>query len=336
MKYTKLYKIKCLSEEYLSGEQFAEGLAPIWTNNGVGFINFDGIEVIPCLFDHLPQNHWKHMPHMRYGFSGGISPVVVDGRCGMIDSSGNIIVPPKWESLSPIKNGRIAARMNEKWGFLDEKGEGVIPLIYDFVQMFSENHAFAVYNNQTVCINTDGEIIFNLSSVNSEYSAFPFSEGYAIVYDHHKAKYGAVDYEGKIVLPMIYQYLSSCKSGLFVACYDGKTEYIDRNGNSVIDATHDNNGPFFGDYAWFSDNGLFGCIDKFGNVVIPARYDMPIIFRDGLAEVKKDGKWGYINDLGDIVIPIIYDSVNPLVNGKAIVMKDNDVLLINILPQQVY
>lgn len=332
MKYT----IKCLSKEYFSGENFSEGLAPIWTNTGVGFINFDGIEVIPCLFDHLPQNRWKQMPHMRYGFSEDISPVVVDGRCGMIDSSGNIIVPPKWESLSPMKNGRITARMNGKWGFLDEKGKVVISLIYDFVQMFSEKYAFTVYNNQTVCINTDGEIVFNLSSVNSEYSALPFSEGHAIVYDHRKAKYGAVDYEGKIVLPMVYQYLSSCKSGLFVACYDGKTKYIDRNGNSVINATHDNNGPFFGDYAWFSDDGLFGCIDKFGKVIIPARYDNPIIFRDGLAEVKKDGKWGYINILGDIVIPIIYDSVNPFVDGKAIVMKDNDVFLINILPQQCY
>ena len=55
-----------------------------------------------------------------------------EGRLmGLVDICGNIIVPCEYESISDFSEGLIAVKRNGLWGYINEKGEEIIPCTFD-------------------------------------------------------------------------------------------------------------------------------------------------------------------------------------------------------------
>ena len=95
----------------------------------------------------------------------------------------------------PILNffvGNVGSRVekNDKWGFVDKKGNEVIPCIYNVVLNFSEGLA--------VLIKED--------------------------------KYGFIDKSGKEVIPCIYNDVNYFKGGLSSVKKDDKWGFVDKKG----------------------------------------------------------------------------------------------------------
>lgn len=56
--------------------------------------------------------------------------------------------------------GRLAVRRNAKWGFINRKGQEVIPCIYDKVFLyFEENHCTVKFNGEKITIDIYGNTI---------------------------------------------------------------------------------------------------------------------------------------------------------------------------------
>ena len=47
-------------------------------------------------------------------------------RYGFIDKKGNVVIPAKFESIGDFKKGLAPAKLNKKWVFINKKGECVI------------------------------------------------------------------------------------------------------------------------------------------------------------------------------------------------------------------
>lgn len=69
-------------------------------------------------------------------------------------------------------------------------------------------------------------------------------------------------------------------------------------------------GDFVEDYCAVGRGGKFGALDRSGKEVIPLEYEnLKTAFSEGLLGAKKDGKWGFVSPDNQVKIPFMYDKV---------------------------
>lgn len=98
---------------------------------------------------------------------------------------------------------------------------------------------------------------------------------------------------------------------------------VDVNGKIIIPAEHEYLGPSYEGLINFKKDGKMGFIDKTNKVIIPAMYGDFSAFNEGLAPVKtiSDGKYGYIDKNNNMIIAAQYEDANPFYSGYAVVAK---------------
>lgn len=268
-----------------------------------GIISSDGKEIIPC-----------------------VSPVVVDGYSGpdgvayyydgvtkrgtLIDMDGNKVAElPDGvlsNSFQRFNKGQLHVFRLEgnkmlptmKWGVIDKSGKLIVPTIYNAMGAMSDGLINAYINGKGGYILPDGKVVHQF--VYDE--AYPFSNGLAKVGQrkHGKIKYGLIDREGNIVVPVEYDSMQ-----------DGFSDGLKAVGK--LDAK--------------SGKWSYGFIDTNGNVAIPLKFSMVGTFNEGLCAVKDNEhkhNVAFINVSGDIVIPYIEKSDlfgMPMFNDGACILR---------------
>ncbi|MEO6718771.1 MAG: WG repeat-containing protein [Ferruginibacter sp.] len=153
-----------------------------------------------------------------------------------------------------------------KYGFADESGDVVIPLIYDYAYNFKDGLAEVGISTHATLIDKEGEKFKS----NFYSSVYNFQEGMARVLDANG--FGFIDRTGKEIIPPQYGSVKNFSEGL--AC-------VQLNAH----------GANYG-------NGKWGFIDKTGKAIIPCQYTDVYDFSDGLAGIQSDGLWGFIDKTG--------------------------------------
>jgi len=218
-------------------------------------------------------------------FNQGLAKVKSNDKWGFIDKKGNEIVPIKYQDALPFKDGWGKVKSNEKWGAVDKSGAEIVPTRYDEV--------------------------FHIN----------LTEGLAKV--KLNKKWGAVDKAGNEVIAIKYDDLYPYFfENLATVKWNGKWGFIDRTGREVIPAKYDDSRNFTDGLAQVQLNGVYGLIDKTGKEVIPIKYQTIHWFSEGLAAVQINKKWGFVDKAGNEVIPPQYDYAHDFSGGKALVTKD--------------
>lgn len=289
--------------------------------------------------DNLP---YDYLSEFSEGFSRVGKDMNGDGivdKWGLIDSQGNEVVPPKYDYMSDVSDGMVKVGQDlddnsmtgnnsggggmgiDKYGFINTKGNEVVPLIYDSVEDFSEGLAAVSTNYQYV-----DDSLWNGAVVNA-------------------AKYGFVNKTGEVVIPLIYDGISGIQislgglygtkygfsQGAASVCKDGKWGAIDQQGNVIVPFTYDGLSGFCDGLAKASKNDKSGFVDKQGEVVIPITYDMADDFSEGYTTVGKNDsnsknyvQWGVIDRRGKLVVPMIYNAIYSFSEGMARVANTSD------------
>lgn len=91
-------------------------------------------------------------------FHNGTAPAQMNDRWGFINTRGEWILRPRYEGVLRGKNGRFGIRENGLWGYIDVSGEVVIPPAYDDAEPFSEGVAAVKRAGRWGYINTTGAI----------------------------------------------------------------------------------------------------------------------------------------------------------------------------------
>ena len=234
-------------------------------------------------------------------FHNGMAMVMSQGLCGFIDRSGNEVIAQDFSYAWDFHDGMARVAMTTdghpisfrsenhgwskkiydyqihyypvdekcKYGFIDRKGDIVIPIVYEY--------------------------------------ANDFHDGYSIV--RKNGKYGLIDMNGLTVIPVEYDDLRyESVSSLIVVGKDGKYGYIDFTGKTVIPLEYDGCGYFSEGLAIVKKGNRCGFIDKSGNVVIPFDFDgdnnMYGKFVSGHFLIMKDKQMHVIDRKGTIVFSI--------------------------------
>lgn len=126
---------------------------------------------------------------------------------------------------------------------------------------------------------------------------YPFSgDGIALANDKNY-KSGAIDKDGKVLIPFKYDYL----------LYDESTQQF-----------------------LFSENEKYGMLDKYGKVFIPAKYEMLSFFNHGLATFTLGDKTGVIDKNQKIIIPAVHDMFLGFNKTNFAIMEGEEYVLYNI------
>jgi hypothetical protein len=231
----------------------------------------------------------------------------------------------------------IPFEQNEKWGFINTKGDVMINPRFDEVRPFSEGLALVRdVDLKYGFIDATGKVVIEL-----QYRcAFGFSEGLAPVAKDCGGLWEYIDHKGNIIIPAKFQWAGNFSDGLaeVLVAPDpnapniDKSGYIDKTGKIVIEAKFGWAEQFSDGLALVADDkpnsyavsNPKAFIDKKGNRVTDF-FDDAESFSEGLAAVRVNWLWGFINKTGTIVIPPAYDFIStPFSEGYAAVHCNND------------
>jgi hypothetical protein len=254
-------------------------------------------------------------------------PVKTGDNYGYIDRKGNVVIPFIYHKAGRFNGGvAIVASSDEgnKWGYIDKAGKYVLEPVYNYATSFSEGMAFVVREGGVPeAIDKNGVVKFSLPDAQS---ADIFNDGLAAVgiLGPRGEVWGFVNKQGKQVIPAAYSAVSYFSEGkCAVMNSTGAWGYINKNGGVAIEYLFENGQPFFNGKAKVASRGKWGVIGTTGKFILPPAYtDLDV---DGdLFLVKKQDKWGWINGSGDVVIPFQFTDAYPFKGNKYAPVKSGD------------
>ena len=255
---------------------FSDGLGKVKTryNGKVSYVNTKGEIAIPEKYD--DGTIFKDgLAYVNIGARAkSIYSGLEGGKWGVIDKTGKEIVPIIYDHIDEIINGFTIVVMgkypNEKKGLIGRDGKMIMPVEYYDIKVLKDRivankvfvgpYALFDYAGKQI-----GDYQWNL------YDIFPeITDGLLRVHEvknNKLGKVGAIDVNGVLKIPFMYDAMSPFQEGL-----------------SAV-----------------SLNNKYGAIDKTGKTVIPFQYDGLGSFSEGWAPVLKDRKYGFINKAGKLM-----------------------------------
>lgn len=132
--------------------------------------------------------------------------------------------------------------------------------------------------------------------------------------------YGICDYQGKEIIPVIYEKLEylhfNTAQCFFLATKDRKQAVLSRGGIITVPLEYDEinqptNGP---DFVLFTKkNGLTGVISSSGKIILNPEYEAVQLAEYSALNgfiAKQDGKFGYLNKSGIVKVPFEYNHLS--------------------------
>ena len=132
---------------------------------------------------------------------------------------------------------------------------------------------------------------------------------------------------------------SSCttieeKQPLFPVRIDGRSGYIDKQGNVIIQTRYQKANEFNEDLAAVAikklpwDNPKWGYITRCGEMTIQPQFDNAYPFNEGLAIVSIGSKYGFIDRTGKIIVQPQFDKMSSFRQGVSrVVLGSNDLYI---------
>ena len=100
---------------------------------------------------------------MIYDFTGnfynGYARVNLNNKWGFIDRKGDFMILPKFQSIGNFSEGLAAVKHNNLWGYLDKNGRVVIDFKFDIAYQFKNGQAKTMVNGSIIFIDKNGDLV---------------------------------------------------------------------------------------------------------------------------------------------------------------------------------
>jgi len=271
---------------------FSEGLAAVCLDGKIGYIDINGEEVIPFVFDEA------------YMFEDGQARVFVKNSSGnycygVIDTAGNWVISPEWDSIWKLENGTYNVYTGDKEGVIGRNGEQIMDAVYDWIYYDGElnGYIFRIDGEEGV-LYSDGNTIMDYDDDGIVADSYPIGNGYRefrsadpVVGDY---RLGVIAANGDVIAEPVYSEVGYCSGEMINVCKDDKWGYIDTEGNVVVDFIYDNAWDFCGGIAAVELDDKIGFIDVEGNVVLDFVWnECGSYWREGLGDERKSSWYEY-------------------------------------------
>lgn len=243
---------------------------------------------------------------------GGIIVVKKDGKKGVLNKNGEIIIPIKYADVYMREDSKLIEVETpyqdggRKYGVYNEKGEVVVP-IGKYKSLSVKREYIEVKKDGRVGIlNQKGVEIIPIGMYEECYIEKCDDNIHSYIGISSNGKRGCANMNGKIIIPLgKYDYYNFMDADIAMVKSNNAFGAVDGNGAIVIPiGKYDKLQMKHGVIVNFK-NGKYGIMDKKGNQVLPIEYDNIEAARhsNGMALVAKDGKIGVVDGNGRFVIP---------------------------------
>lgn len=326
-----------LQQSYDKILNYQQGTAIVLKKESYGLIDERGTEVLPCIYDSISS----FLKHFRI--------IKKDDRYGVLNIDGEIIKQCIYSSFKTRENYMknrlcdfLALKLNDKWGFIDSKGNDVTQYKYEDIICFNDSNFTAKYNGHCGVSDYQNNILIPFKYDEIDYK---MDEKCPVTKVKLNERYGLYNSKNEEVLPCEYGVFYSNEYGyLTIQKFESENYKTKRKalveaetGKIIIPFEYIDMGNYSeGLVACQKPNGQYGFLDLKGNVVVPFIYSDAGDFSEGLAPVYKQvgfmntvlgkapkNKCGYIDTKGNVVIPFIFQetyiaSMNEFHEGLAV------------------
>jgi hypothetical protein len=318
-------------------------------NNLFGVKNDGKYELVNGQFNVVASERYS----LINNFENNKAIVQKEGKCGLISSNGQVLIPANYYSIKLDKHYVMASVLPNQWILMDSLGNRKTSRTYQDIDRFNGIY-FAVKNqNYYGAINAEGK-----ETIACVYdSILQYMDGKLVV--KFRGSYGIIDMkESWIVPPSLApqqiistdRYLQKQGTTTYLKSFDGNmiyftenkitvkdnhlTEYVSTGGTWKIDLDGRIISRLMPPVVPYEEvfeeteglrgikkEGRYGFVDDLGRLRIANRYEGVKPFQERMAAVKILGKWGFIDHDEKLVIQPVHEETLSFKNGMAIVMQ---------------
>ncbi|WP_055444358.1 WG repeat-containing protein [Lacinutrix himadriensis] len=288
--------------KFKKAKYFDSGIAVVLDGRKWIYINKKGEQIL----NNVDTDH-------MFDFSEGFAQIKKRGKIGFINTTGKVIVEPKFEVADDFFNGYSKIIYKDDFGVIDTTGAYLLKPEYTFVPKFIyDKNRIGVKKKGSPGVIIDGE--FHPIADANRIWEFPKNSNLTPVYKDWRI--GFVDHKGNWVIEPEFKAAKAFSNNL-APVYNGKRwGFINTTGDIVIPCTFDEAETFSEDgFALIFLKGRWGFINTEGKVVVEPKYDILLEqgfgfikfknlnkgFNNGLARVKYKKKWGFVNAKGELL-----------------------------------
>ncbi len=212
-------------------------------------------------------------------YEQNVLKVQKDGKIGLIDLTGNEIIPIEYDEISAIPEieNSFKVKKDSKYGIVDGDGKTVVQAQYADIDVLGKD-------------NKSGFIVKNDSG-----------------------KYGIVDYSNTQILEAKYDSIEKVYGNdMYVVTVSGKQKVVNKAGEDVLTTGFDSIKQILANQenaVIFMKANKCGVMNTNGEVLIDAQYDSLKETKVGMFIASKDGKYGIINSSKEEKLPFEYTSI---------------------------
>ncbi len=194
-----------------------------------------------------------------------------DEKWGFVNKKGEVVVNAQFSNVGEFQEGKCAVRNNDgKWGYIDKDGKIIMNPQFDWANSFSGNSAVVMSGGKAGLIDSDGKYIIN-------------------------PQYSKIIQDGNV----------------FLIELDGKFGWVDKDGKITINPQFNEAYPFNGsDLAAVKSGNNFGYVNKEGKIMINPQFEAALPFNGKMAMVMSSNKLGFIDKDGKYLINPQYDETS--------------------------
>ncbi|MBL7791931.1 MAG: WG repeat-containing protein [Saprospiraceae bacterium] len=287
---------------------FAEGRLAVKRNGMWGFVNVDGLEVIPCRFREV------------LNFSEGLAAVKLGRQWGFIDKQGDVQIKFEYKRAGNFNNGLAWVQNDEGVGYVDRLGAMAIPARYEKAFDFQGGVARIVSGGKYGLIDMRGKAIARPRF--TDIREFD-SSGLAVVrFGDKQVTYGVINRQGQLITSQGYVVVEPFQDGMALVKDSKGFGFIDTTGKLVIPCIYSKAAPFYEGRAAVYKDGACGYIDVKGAVIIPFDFSRCLDFDADKAVVYKGIKRaGLVSLDGELILEPGLDRLLKFQEGRGL-MRD--------------
>ncbi len=243
----------------VDADKISGGLLPVLRNGRVGYVNMQGRETIPAMYDMLKESQGWARP-----VSEGRIVVKQNGHYGVIDTANKTIVPfsAAISDIDDYRSGMTRVRKNQAISWLDKNGKPT-----------RDPNSNSQADSQTSTTNE------NVKEIQQSAPSSPFT---TLQPRQQDGRWGFVDDNNVTMITYSFDEVRPFSEGLAGVRIDNEWGFVNLGGELVIPFRFDKSGVSVGDSykdqpafvftsgkAWIGNlkNGTKMCIDKEGSSV---------------------------------------------------------------------
>lgn len=302
-----------ITYRYLHAEK--KGFYRIKEGEKWGLLNQDRSVWIPTEYDHINYISKRNQPYIS---------IQKGDQYGVLAPKGDIILAAEYDNIL-FDGYRYKVYQNDQCGLRDNKGKELMPICFDAI----EDHAYVTHMRVR---KGDQWAVYNWikddpCSMAVKYDEIEYFTKYFVV--RKGTKYGLVDLDHKIILPIEYDYMSPFFLQFLNTVLVGKDRKvglmrIDEAGQSSIEV------PIEYDDVWVDERSFKIKVKKGDRIdyyyndqtLFDLAYNDVQYYVDiDRVMVKQRGKWGMMTPEGEAILPIAYTRIHVMNANQFMVEK---------------